>query len=150
MMAVSTRQISLSDFAAHCLDEIESIQGGETVIEILSQGKVVAVLNPAPQETHGGSLGDWIGSGAGTVSGMDCLNEPTFQDADESGPDDFWHPLSAQEQAGQQQTPVVHTPEELLGDGTEEEWAGFEEALEVWRSDQMIHPLIGSPVSFAA
>ncbi len=77
---MSTRQLNLSDFAAHCLDEMKAIQGGDTVIEILSNGgKVIAVINPPPAEPEG-TLGDWIGSGAGTVKfapGYDP-DEPAF------------------------------------------------------------------------
>lgn len=66
---MSTRQLTLGNFAAHCLDEIKSVQDGETVIEILgSGGKVIAVLSPPPPEEPAGTLGDWMGSGAGYTS----------------------------------------------------------------------------------
>ena len=56
---MSTRQLTLGNFAAHCLDEIKSVQDGETVIEILgSGGKVIAVLSPPPPEQPAGTLGD--------------------------------------------------------------------------------------------
>jgi len=68
---MSTRQLTLGNFAAHCLDEIKAVQDGDTVIEILSSGKVIAVLSPPPPaESEGseGTLADWIGSGVGTMS----------------------------------------------------------------------------------
>ncbi len=65
---MSTRQLTLGNFAAHCLDEIKAVQDGETVIEILSSGKVVAVLSPPPPEETAGTLADWVGSGVGTMS----------------------------------------------------------------------------------
>ena len=78
---MSTRQLTLGNFATHCLEEIEAVQKGETVIEILSDGKVVAVLSPPPPvEEPAGTLADWIGSGAGTVTfapGYDP-DEPAF------------------------------------------------------------------------
>ena len=33
---MSTRQLNLIDFAAHCLEEIQTVQDGDTVIELLS------------------------------------------------------------------------------------------------------------------
>jgi len=81
---MSTRQLTLGNFAAHCLDEIKSIQDGDTVIEILSSGKVVAVLSPPPPEEPAGTLGDWIGSGAGYMTygpGYDP-DEPAFAPED--------------------------------------------------------------------
>ena len=55
-------------------------QDGETIIEILSSGKVVAVLSPPPPEEPAGTSADWRGSGAGTVTlapGYDP-DEPSF------------------------------------------------------------------------
>ena len=77
---MSTRQLTLGNFAAHCLDEIKSVQDGDTVIEILSSGKVVAVLSPPPPEEAAGTLADWMGSGAGTVTFAPCYDpdEPAF------------------------------------------------------------------------
>jgi len=80
---MSTRQLTLGNFAAHCLDEIKAVQDGDTVIEILSSGKVIAVLSPPPpakEEALEGTLADWVGSGAGTVTfapGYDP-DEPAF------------------------------------------------------------------------
>jgi hypothetical protein len=65
---MSTRQLHLNDFAAHCLDEMKTVQEGDTVIEILSNGgKVIAVINPPPAQPEG-TLADWMGSGAGLMS----------------------------------------------------------------------------------
>ena len=38
------------------------------MIEILSSGKVVAILSPPPEAGPERTLGDWIGSGVGTMS----------------------------------------------------------------------------------
>ena len=140
---MSTRQLSIGDFAAHCLEEIQAVQSGDTVLEILSSGgKVIAVLNPAPQAPDGGTLADWMGAGAGLQSAdLSSTDAPTFADADDAAAQDFWHPLTAQQQAALQHAPAVTSPESLLGDGTEDEWQGFDEALESWRSEQVITPL---------
>ena len=147
---MSTRQLSIGDFAAHCLEEIQAIQSGDTVLEILSSGgKVIAVLNPAPQEQNGRTLEDWMGSGAGLVSGgLSSLIQPTFADA--TTDQAFWQPVSARQQSVQQNTPAVTSPEALLGDGTEEEWQGFDEDLERWRSEQVIPPLSAADLPHAA
>jgi len=64
---MSTRQLNLGDFAAHCLEEIQTVQDGTSVIEILSSGKVVAVVSPPPREEQAGILADWMGRGAGLM-----------------------------------------------------------------------------------
>jgi len=116
---MSTRQLSLGDFAAHCLEEIESIQSGETVLEIIGGGgKVIAVVNPAQQGPDAGSPADWPGAG-------------------DAAAQEFWQPLTATQQAARQKVPIVHQAEEFYGDGTAAEWEGFDEALEQWRSEKI-------------
>jgi hypothetical protein len=131
------RQLSIADFAAHCLEEIKAIQSGDTVLEILGNGgKVLAVLNPAPQQQYEGTLGEWVGSGSGLVSGdLNCLDEPTFVDAGEAAARDFWKPSTALEQAALQKVPIVQTLEDFNGDGIAEEWEGFDDALKEWRAE---------------
>ena len=50
------------------------------MIEILCSGKVVAVLSPPASAEPAGTLGDWIGSGVGTVTYASDYDpdEPTF------------------------------------------------------------------------
>lgn len=75
---MSTKQLSLGSFAEHCLEEIKAVEQGDTVIEILSRGKVVAVLSPPPEEPAG-TLAEWMGSGAGyTLAPGESLDDPTF------------------------------------------------------------------------
>lgn len=140
---MSTRQLSIGDFAAHCLEEIQAVQSGDTVLEILSSGgQVIAVLNPAPHEPDGGRLVEWMNSRAGGT----VAPGP----ADDAAAQDFWHPLTARQQAELQHAAAVTAPESLLGDGTEEEWQGFDEALESWRSEQVITPLSAADFPQAA
>jgi len=137
---MSTRQLTLGNFAAHCLDEIKSVQDGDTVIEILSSsGKVVAVLSPPPPKEPAGTLADWTGSGAGTMSYGPGYkpDAATFMDVDDA--QDFWNDLSAQQYAALQRVPIIQRAEDLYGDGTAEEWEGFDEALEQWRSEKIPH-----------
>ncbi len=63
---MSIRQLTISDFAAHCVDELSVIEKGDTVVELTRDGKVIATINPASREKTG-TLADWMGSGAGTV-----------------------------------------------------------------------------------
>ncbi|MES2709811.1 MAG: hypothetical protein V4726_24650 [Verrucomicrobiota bacterium] len=64
---MSIRQISVSDFAAHCVEEINAIQNGATVLELLSGGRVVAVLSPSAHGEPVVPLSDWMGGGAGMM-----------------------------------------------------------------------------------
>jgi hypothetical protein len=56
---MSTRQLDITDFAAHCVEEIKSVQSADTVLEILSGGKIVAIVNPAPQAITPSSADLW-------------------------------------------------------------------------------------------
>ena len=149
---MSTRQLSIGDFAAHCLEEVQAVQSGDTVLEILSSGgKVIAVLNPAPQRQDQAALVEWMDARAAyPVAPGQRLEEPAFGAADDAAAQDFWHPLTALQQSELQHTSAVTSPESLLGDGTAEEWQGFDEALESWRSEQVITPLSAADFPHAA
>ena len=149
---MSTRQLSIGDFAAHCLEEIQAVQSGDTVLEILSSGgKVIAVLNPAPLSQDQSTLAEWMDARtAYPVAPGHPLEEPSFGAADDAASQDFWHPLTALQQSELQHAPAVTSPESLLGDGTEEEWQGFDEALERWRSEQVITPFSAADFPHAA
>lgn len=119
---MSTRQLSIGDFAAHCLEEIKAIQSGDTVLEILSAGKIVAIVNPAPQS---GKLTQQASA-------------------------DFWQPMTAQDYARQQGIPPVTRVEDILGPGNAADWEGFDEALETWRAEPLSEPLRAADTSHAA
>ena len=72
--------MSISDFAAHCLDELSSVENGATVVELVRDGQVVAYLSPAPKPNgNTGTLADWMGTGAGyTLAPGSCLDDPAF------------------------------------------------------------------------
>ena len=110
---MNTRQLSIGDFASHCQEEISAIQSGDTVIQILSAGKIVAVVNPAPQ------------SGTQAPQGLAGLGQP----------------MTAQDHARQQGIHPVTRVEDYLGPGDAADWEGFDEALESWRAEALPAPL---------
>jgi prevent-host-death family protein len=65
---VITKQISVSEFKAHCTEEIRAVEKGDTILELTRHGRKVAVVkSPEAAEATAG-LGSWIGSGKGTVT----------------------------------------------------------------------------------
>ena len=65
---MSIRQLTISDFAAHCVDELSAVEKGETVVELIRDGKVIATISPVATKPNTETLADWVGSGACTVS----------------------------------------------------------------------------------
>jgi len=81
---MSTRQISLNHFAAHCVEEINAVQQGNTILELLRGGRIVAVVSPSPEAPVERSLFDWMGSGAALMTygpGYDAA-KPAFDAGD--------------------------------------------------------------------
>ncbi len=62
-----TRQLSISEFKAHCTEEIRAVEKGDMVIELTRHGKKVAVVRTAAA-ADSPDLGSWMGSGKGTVA----------------------------------------------------------------------------------
>lgn len=131
---MNIRQISISEFKAHCTEEIREVEKGNVILQVTRHGKPVATVEPskAPAPV---SLASWLGSGRGTVTvaSDEVLTSPVLAWHDEA--QNVWEPLTAEQHAERQGRPRATTWEQLLGDGTEEEWAGFDEALELWRSE---------------
>jgi prevent-host-death family protein len=65
---MTTKQISVSKFKAHCTEEIRAVEKGDVVIELTRHGKKVAVVKAPDASTPTPDLGSWIGSGKGTVA----------------------------------------------------------------------------------
>ena len=63
-----TKQLSVSEFKAHCTEEIRAVENGDTVIELTRHGKKVAVVRAADSAGSPVDLESWIGSGKGTVT----------------------------------------------------------------------------------
>jgi prevent-host-death family protein len=64
---MTTRQISISEFKAHCTEEIRQVEKGEVTLKLTRHGKTVAVVQPPQTLAPSASLKDWIGSGEGSV-----------------------------------------------------------------------------------
>lgn len=64
---MSTKRLTISDFKDHCVEELETVEKSGAVIEITRDGRIIAVVEPPPAPEGTGGLGDWIGSGAGSV-----------------------------------------------------------------------------------
>jgi prevent-host-death family protein len=65
---MTTRQISISEFKAHCTEEIRQVEKGELVLELTRHGKTVAIVQSPSAAMAGPTLADWVGSGKGTVT----------------------------------------------------------------------------------
>lgn len=63
-----TKQISVSEFKAHCTEEIRAVEKGDTILELTRHGKKVAVVKSPDAVASTPDLGSWIGSGKGTVA----------------------------------------------------------------------------------
>jgi len=64
---MTARQISISEFKAHCTEEIREVEKGKLILELTRHGKVVAVVQPPSAAPSAPTLEDWVGSGKGTV-----------------------------------------------------------------------------------
>ena len=62
------RQISITEFKAHCTEEIREVEKGELVLELTRHGKTVAVVQSASASPAAPTLEDWVGRGKGTVT----------------------------------------------------------------------------------
>ena len=78
-----TRSIPVSEFTAHPDAELSLVEKGDVTIELTRDGKIVAVITPADPAPPG-TLAEWIGSGAGTMTlAPGCtLEDPAFEPED--------------------------------------------------------------------
>lgn len=65
---MTVRQISISEFKAHCTSELREVEKGELVLELTRHGKTVAVVQAPSESPSAPTLADWVGSGKGTVT----------------------------------------------------------------------------------
>lgn len=65
---MTVRQISITDFKAHCTEEIRAVEKGDLLLELTRHGKTVAVVQPPSAGPSSPTLEDWVGSGKGTVT----------------------------------------------------------------------------------
>ncbi len=52
-----TKQISVSEFKAHCTQEIRAVENGEAILELTRHDKKVAVVRSAAAEESSSDLG---------------------------------------------------------------------------------------------
>ena len=62
------KQISVSEFKAHCTEEIRAVEKGDVLIELTRHGKKVAVVKSPDPAVATPNFASWIGSGRGTVA----------------------------------------------------------------------------------
>lgn len=65
---MTVRQISISEFKAHCTEEIREVEKGNLILELTRHGKAVAVVQPLALSAAAPTLESWLGSGKGTVT----------------------------------------------------------------------------------
>lgn len=65
---MTTKQLSISEFKAHCTEEIRALEKGGTIIELTRHGKKVAVVHAVAAAVSPLNLAGWLGSGKGTVT----------------------------------------------------------------------------------
>jgi len=72
------KTISVTEFKAHCTEELRSVEEDGVTLAVTRHGKVIAVVQkPAPPAP---SLQEWIGSGNGLMSkeAVSSFDEPTW------------------------------------------------------------------------
>jgi antitoxin (DNA-binding transcriptional repressor) of toxin-antitoxin stability system len=63
-----TTQLGVSEFKAHCTEEIRAVEKGDTVIEPTRHGKKVALVKSTDAAESPPDLKSWLGSGKRTVN----------------------------------------------------------------------------------
>jgi hypothetical protein len=87
---MGNRQISITEFSAYAEEELKAVEHGNTLVELIRDGEIVAYLSPAPKPRgHSGTLADWIGTGAGITLAPGCsLDDPAFEPEEFPGSED--------------------------------------------------------------
>jgi len=65
---MNLRQVSISEFKAHCTEEIRAVEKGDVILELTRHGKTVAIVQPPHTSPAAPTLAGWVGSGKGTVA----------------------------------------------------------------------------------
>lgn len=70
---------SVSEFKAHCTEQLRALEEQSITLEIIRHEKVVAMVEPAKPE--GPTMEEWIGSGAGLMKegAANLFDEPTWE-----------------------------------------------------------------------
>jgi len=73
------KTIGISEFKAHCTEQLRAVEEQGITLEITRHGKIVAVVEPPKPESP--SIAEWIGSGAGLMKegAADLFDKPTWE-----------------------------------------------------------------------
>ncbi len=77
---MNVRQISISEFKAHCTEEMREVEKGNVILQVTRHGKTIAVVGKPEEEP----VAPFLGAGKGTAT----LNEtydphaPAFDEDD--------------------------------------------------------------------
>lgn len=78
------KTISISEFKAHCTEELRAVEEQGITLKITRHGKVIALVEPPKPE--GPTMEEWIGSGAHLCEASDdviaSFDQPTWQPGD--------------------------------------------------------------------
>ena len=84
--SVTTKQISVSEFKAHCAEELRSVESGDTQLEITRHGKIIAIVEhpQAATSEEAPTIAEMMGSlrGSVTFADDDAPDEPSFAPED--------------------------------------------------------------------
>jgi antitoxin (DNA-binding transcriptional repressor) of toxin-antitoxin stability system len=78
--AMNTRQISISEFKAHCTEELRQVEMGNVVLQVTRHGKTIAVVGKPPEELIAPLLG--AGKATATLNESYDPHAPAFDEED--------------------------------------------------------------------
>ena len=130
---MTVRQISITELKDRCTEEIRAVERDGVVLHVTRHGKHVATIRPGGAEA-------FALAGSGRDGFTMVRDEPVTATppAWKEMAQDVWIPLTAEQHIARQGVPRVTDPNSLLGDGTAEDWEGFDEELLRWRQQDMI------------
>lgn len=77
---MNIRQISISEFKAHCTEEMRNVEQGNVVLKVTRHGKTVAVVAKPQEEPTAPFLG--AGKGTATLNESYDPHAPAFDEED--------------------------------------------------------------------
>ncbi|RYD34368.1 MAG: type II toxin-antitoxin system Phd/YefM family antitoxin [Verrucomicrobiaceae bacterium] len=77
---MTVRQISISEFKAHCTKEIRAVEKGNVILQVTRHGKTVAVVGKPAEEPIAPLLG--AGKGTATLNASYDPHAPAFDEDD--------------------------------------------------------------------
>jgi antitoxin (DNA-binding transcriptional repressor) of toxin-antitoxin stability system len=77
---MNVRQISISEFKAHCTEEIREVEKGDLILELTRHGRTVAEVRKPEEEPDAPFLG--AGKGTATLNPSYDPHAPAFDEND--------------------------------------------------------------------